>query len=206
MKKKQHAKKFKTVQEVVPQISYLAAAQRSIPQIKVEEVIEEPSLIEIVKTGTFKSVQKYIFKTEIDVIASNSNLKFWSEFLEHFPNLIQRGKIAENIIDKISLHECSLSVIGSSAINRTIQNNWINHLKAETLLVQGENILNIILKDKSAPTALAGAKQGVESIELSYLVYQSLLNLGLDKGTREFFLEKAEKNTCNIISDYRING
>ena len=179
MKKKQHTKKFKTVQEVVPQIKV--------------EIIEEPTLMEIVKTGSFKNVQKYIFKTDVNIIASKSNLKFWSEFLEHFPDLIQRAKIAENIIDKISLHECSLSVMGSSVINRNIQNNWINHLKAETLLIQGENILNIILKDKSAPTALAATKQGVESIELSYLVYQSLLNLDLEQGTREFFLEKAEK-------------
>jgi hypothetical protein len=160
---------------------------------KTIEVVKEQSLIDIVQTGNFKNVQKYIFKTDVGIIASKSNMEFWLKFLEYFPDLTQRAKIAENIIDKISLHEMSLSVIGSSLINLNIQNNWINHLKAETLLVQGENILNIILKDKSDPTALSFAKQGVESIELSYWVYQSLLNIDLQQATREFFLQKVEK-------------
>ena len=196
MKKKHknlHKQNPKTATKTVPQVEYLSSAEGAILSIKTIEVVKEQTLIDIVHTGNFKNVQKYIFKTDVGIIASKSNMEFWSKFLEYFPDLTQRAKIAENIIDKISLHEMSLSVIGSSLVNLNIQNNWINHLKAETLLVQGENILNIILKDKSDPTALSFAKQGVESIELSYWVYQSLLNIDLQQATREFFLQKVEK-------------
>ncbi|CAF3803220.1 unnamed protein product [Rotaria magnacalcarata] len=196
MKKKHknlHKQNPKTATKTVPQVEYLSSAEGASLSIKTIEVVKEQTLIDIVQTGNFKNVQKYIFKTDVGIIASKSNIEFWSKFLEYFPDLTQRAKIAENIIDKISLHEMSLSVIGSSLINLNIQNNWINHLKAETLLVQGENILNIILKDKSDPTALSFAKQGVESIELSYWVYQSLLNIDLQQATREFFLQKVEK-------------
>lgn len=191
--KKKHKQNPKTATKTVPQVEYLSSAEGASLSIKTIEVVKEQSLIDIVQTGNFKNVQKYIFKTDVGIIASKSNMEFWSKFLEYFPDLTQRAKIAENIIDKISLHEMSLSVIGSSLINLNIQNNWINHLKAETLLVQGENILNIILKDKSDPTTLSFAKQGVESIELSYWVYQSLLNIDLQQATREFFLQKVEK-------------
>ena len=146
MKKKHknlHKQNPKTVTKTVPQIEYLSSAEGASLSIKTIEVVKEQSLIDIVQTGNFKNVQKYIFKTDVGIIASKSNMEFWSKFLEYFPDLTQRAKIAENIIDKISLHEMSLSVIGSSLINLNIQNNWINHLKAETLLVQGENILNI---------------------------------------------------------------
>ena len=196
MKKKHknlHKQNPKTATKTVPQVEYLSSAEGASLLIKTIEVVKEQTLIDIVHTGNFKNVQKYIFKTDVGIIASKSNMEFWSKFLEYFLDLTQRAKIAENIIDKISLHEMSLSVIGSSLINLNIQNNWINHLKAETLLVQGENILNIILKDKSDPTALSFAKQGVESIELSYWVYQSLLNIDLQQATREFFLHKVEK-------------
>ena len=196
MKKKHknlHKQNPKTATKTVPQVEYLSSAEGASLSIKTIEVVKEQTLIDIVHTGNFKNVQKYIFKTDVGIIASKSNMEFWSKFLEYFPDLTQRAKIAENIIDKISLHEMSLSVIGSSLVNLNIQNNWINHLKAETLLVQGENILNIILKDKSDPTALSFAKQGVESIELSYWVYQSLLNIDLQQATREFFLQKVEK-------------
>jgi len=191
--KNKHKQNSKTATKIVPQVEYLLSAEGTSLSIKTIEVVKEQSLVDIVQTGNFKNVQKYIFKTDVTVIASKNNMEFWSKFLEYFPDLTQRAKIAENIIDKISLHEISLSVIGSSLIKLNIQNNWINHLKAETLLVQGENILNIILQDKNDPTALSFAKQGVESIELSYCVYQSLLNIGLEQATREFFLQKVEK-------------
>ncbi|MFK7967555.1 MAG: hypothetical protein AB8B68_00035 [Rickettsiaceae bacterium] len=145
------------------------------------------------KTRNFKDVQKYIFTENIGIIASKSNVKFWSEFLEYFPDLTQRARIAENIIDKISLHENSLSVMRSSFISQNIENNRINHLRAETLLVQGENILNIILQDKTALTTFSAARQGVEIIESSYWLYQSLLNSVTKSFTYKFFLQKINK-------------
>ena len=145
MKKKHknlHKQNPKTATKIVPQVEYLSSAEGASLSIKTIEVVKEQSLIDIVQTGNFKNVQKYIFKTDVGIIASKSNMEFWSKFLEYFPDLTQRAKIAENIIDKISLQEMSLSVIGSSLINLNIQNNWINHLKAETLLVDLQLITN----------------------------------------------------------------
>lgn len=200
-------KKYKKVpknKEFTPQISYLSATKSLFPTTNQppSPTDTEETLIEIVRTKSFKSVQKYIFRTDIDVIASKSNINFWPEFLENFPNLIERSKIAENIIDKISLHDLSLSMIGGSTITPRVENDRLTHLKAETLLVQGENILNIILEDSSAPTALPHARQGVEVIESSYFLYQSIPNLIPESPTYEFFAQKISKTyeiLCQII-------
>ena len=194
--KKKHKKKIKASKELIPKISYSSAVKDTISQKK-SELVEELTLIEIVKTRNFKDVQKYIFTENIGIIASKSNVKFWSEFLEYFPDLTQRARIAENIIDKISLHENSLSVMRSSFISQNIENNRINHLRAETLLVQGENILNIILQDKTAPTTFSAARQGVEIIESSYWLYQSLLNSVTKSFTYKFFHSTPHLLNCD---------
>lgn len=143
------------------------------------------SLIDVInkKSITFEMLQDIIFRADVKEIASRENLNFWSEFLNKFNSPVLIGKIAGNILDKLNTYK-------QLHYNKEITNNLIYALKAETLLIQGKNILNIIKENPEAATALRDAQKAVGIIEESYWVYQSIFNLNKQVEYREPLLLK----------------
>ncbi len=168
----------------IPKIPTKSEATPALVLIPVKD--KQPELIEILRKSNFLQLQEYIFALDVSLLASKDNTAFWSEFLGKFSDLVQREKITENILDKISVYE-------EFQTDKTFRDSRINHLKAKSLMVQAENILDIILQNPKSPKVLSDATTAVSIIESSYSVYQKLLNLNVGRPTEKFFNEKINK-------------
>ncbi len=157
--------------------------------------VKSLSLIDLIKQEKtkFGLFQEAIFKTDIKDIASKENSNFWFEFLNKFnsPRLI--AKISTTILDKLKTH-INLNH------NKEITNDLIYALKAETLLIKGQNILKNIKANPEPINALNNAQIAVANIEKSYFVYQSIFNIN-KKLVYKQTLDAQIKQTHKTLND-----
>ena len=148
-------------------------------------LVKKESLINLMnKEGvSFAEFHDKVVSSNAKDVASKDNLAFWPEFFKRFQTPEQTEIMASSIIAKLSAYETSHKMF-------KICNSYHFALKAETLLVQGKNNLDVILKSPKAPTVLINAEKGVEIIEEAYWHYKSISNLNKSAKHTETLLQK----------------
>jgi hypothetical protein len=164
-----------------------------------EEFIDSKALVNFIDTLTvFPQIQEKILKSSVVVLSSkilSKDENFWSIFCNKVPDLENRAKVIENVLSKITIEEMKDEKVPEFKFN------YLNLLKAKTLLVKSQNILDIISSKEVLHNYLVEAKKGVGVAESAYMLYQLLSNLNKDYTILKEYLEES-KIVLNKIVEF----